>query len=104
VLRILILEKDSTIPVLILEGINEMPNSDWKLVNTGKKESYELEHWLEKKEYSTSGENFKKLTKTIETKIKEDHSEKVIQWSELDSALENHPSWFSDLAPMVHKK
>jgi hypothetical protein len=44
------------------------------------------------------------LTKTIETKIKEDHSEKVIQWSELDSALENHPSWFSDLAPMVHKK
>jgi hypothetical protein len=90
--------------VLTLEGINEMPNSDWKLVNTGSNESYELKHWLDKNEYSTCKDNFDTLSKVIGEKIKKGHSDKIIKWSELDSALNTQPHWFSDLAPMVHQK
>lgn len=81
-----------------------MANSDWKLVNTGKKESYELKHWLMKNEFSTGAENFDNLAKIIEAKIKIKYSEKIIEWSELDDAFEKHPSWFTDLVPMKHQK
>jgi len=97
---------DSTAQTLCwkLEGFNEMPNSDWKLVNTSSNESYELKHWLDKNEYASSKENFDKLSKIIGEKVKEGHTYRIIEWSELDAALKSNKEWFSDLAPIVHNK
>jgi hypothetical protein len=90
--------------VLTLEGINEMAKNDNEFINLDKSQEYELKDWLERNELSRSQDNVDELKTIIIDKLKKGDTTKNVKWSELDAAFKNHPSWFSDLAPMEHKK
>ncbi|EEC1173269.1 hypothetical protein KHA76_001799 [Salmonella enterica subsp. houtenae serovar 44:z36,[z38]:-] len=77
-----------------------MSKSDHKFVNTGVDEEYELKDWLYGNDFSKKQSNVDELKNIINKKVKKGKTEDNITWDELDSALENHPVWFSSLAPI----
>ncbi len=75
-----------------------MSKSDHKFVNTGVDEEYELKDWLYDNDFSKKQSNVDELKEIINEKVKEGNTVNNITWDDLDSALKNHPKWFSSLA------
>lgn len=74
-----------------------MSKSDHKFVNTGASQQYELEDWLYRNDFSKKTSNVNELRDIIDKKVKKGNTEDNITWDELDSALAEHPKWFSSL-------
>lgn len=75
-----------------------MGKSDKKFVNTSKAQEYELEDWLYRNGFSKKQSNVNELKTIIDEKLKKGNTANNITWDELDYALEERPTWFSDLA------
>ncbi|ECE4086676.1 hypothetical protein ACN1SY_003698 [Vibrio cholerae] len=73
-----------------------MSKSDKKYVNTA--QDHELKDWLYRNGFSKKESNVDELKNIIDKKVKKGDTKDNITWDELDSAYENHPEWFEDLA------
>lgn len=73
-----------------------MSKSDKKYVNTN--QEHELKDWLYRNNFSTKESNVDELKEIINNQVKQGDTADNITWDELDSAYEEHPEWFEDLA------
>ncbi|MCU8386809.1 hypothetical protein OC514_20745 [Vibrio vulnificus] len=79
-----------------VRGTNSMSKSDKNFVNLS--DRYELKDWLYRNDFSKKESNVDELIDIINNKVKQGNTKDNITWDELDTAYEENPEWFENLA------